>query len=71
MSNTTRTRQRETERQIDLLRMKKMMKQLESAFGKGTSMISLLIPPGNAQLIRANQMLTEEYGTSTNIKSRV
>lgn len=38
--------------------------------GNGTSMISLLIPP-DGKLSAISQMLTEEYGTATNIKSRV
>merc|ERR1719359_409385 len=33
-------------------------------------MISLVIPPKD-QIARVNKMLTEEYGTASNIKSRV
>ena len=33
-------------------------------------MISLIIPPKD-QIPRVNKMLTEEYGTASNIKSRV
>lgn len=36
----------------------------------GTSMISLIIPPKD-QISRVNKMLAEEYGTASNIKSRV
>lgn len=54
-----------------LLRMKNKIKDLEGCEGNGTSMISLFIPPGNAQLLRANKMVTEELGVATNIKSRV
>lgn len=59
----------ESKKQIELIRLKKTIRELESAKGSGTSMISLFIPPG--QLIRATKMLVNEYGVSTNIKSRV
>lgn len=36
----------------------------------GTSMISLIIPPGD-QISRVSKMLADEYGTASNIKSRV
>ncbi|KIM28994.1 hypothetical protein M408DRAFT_126422 [Serendipita vermifera MAFF 305830] len=36
----------------------------------GTSMISLIIPPKD-QISRVSAMLTQEYGTASNIKSRV
>ena len=38
--------------------------------GSGTSMVSLMIPAGS-QLSFTNKMLIEEYGTASNIKSRV
>lgn len=36
----------------------------------GTSMISLIIPPRD-QIARISKMLADEYGTASNIKSRV
>lgn len=36
----------------------------------GTSMISLIIPPKD-QISRVSKMLSDEYGTASNIKSRV
>ena len=36
----------------------------------GTSMISLIVPPKD-QISRVSKMLTDEYGTASNIKSRV
>ena len=36
----------------------------------GTSMISLIIPPKD-QISRVQKLLAEEYGTASNIKSRV
>lgn len=51
-------------------KVKKLIKSLDSARGAGTSMISLIIPPKD-QISRASAMLTQEYGTASNIKSRV
>ena len=49
---------------------KKLLKILNEARGNGTSMISLVIPPGD-QISRINKMLSEEFATASNIKSRV
>ena len=54
----------------EMWKMRKLIKNLESARGNETSMISLIIPP-KEQIARWNQKLTEEYGTASNIKSRV
>jgi peptide chain release factor subunit 1 len=43
---------------------------LIEVFRNGTSMISLIIPPKD-QVSRVNKMLADEYGTASNIKSRV
>ncbi|GAX21072.1 peptide chain release factor subunit 1 [Fistulifera solaris] len=58
------------EQQIEIFKVKKLIKNLEAARGNGTSMISLIIPPGD-QISRVNKMLSDEYGTASNIKSRV
>ncbi|KAL3922077.1 MAG: hypothetical protein SGILL_002399 [Bacillariaceae sp.] len=58
------------EAQIEIFKVKKLIKNLEAARGNGTSMISLIIPPGD-QIPRVNKMLSDEYGTASNIKSRV
>ncbi|CAO3670044.1 unnamed protein product [Rhizopus stolonifer] len=50
--------------------MKKLIKSLQMARGNGTSMISLVIPPKD-QVSRVVKMLADEYGTASNIKSRV
>jgi len=55
---------------IEIFRQKKLLKYLRDAKGNGTSMISLIIPP-KEQLCKTTKMLTDEYGTATNIKSRV
>eukprot|EP00814_Leptocylindrus_danicus_P007661 CAMPEP_0116040520 /NCGR_PEP_ID=MMETSP0321-20121206/24414_1 /TAXON_ID=163516 /ORGANISM="Leptocylindrus danicus var. danicus, Strain B650" /LENGTH=461 /DNA_ID=CAMNT_0003520363 /DNA_START=28 /DNA_END=1413 /DNA_ORIENTATION=- len=62
--------QDETDRQIEIFKVKKLIKNLTQARGNGTSMISLIIPPGD-QISRVNKMLGDEYGTASNIKSRV
>lgn len=63
-------RQGETDKQIEIFKVKKLIKNLQAARGNGTSMISLIIPPGD-QISRVNKMLSDEYGTASNIKSRV
>jgi len=60
----------ETDKQIEMFKVKKLIKNLQEARGNGTSMISLIIPPGD-QISRVNKMLSDEYGTASNIKSRV
>jgi len=54
---------------LSIWRIKKLFKKLSNAKGNGTSMISLIIPPGD-QLSRVQKLLTDEYGTASNIKSR-
>ena len=56
--------------QLEQWKMKKIIKNLETARGNGTSMISLILPP-KSKIADANRLLTEEMGTATNIKSRV
>ncbi|KAI9924355.1 Eukaryotic peptide chain release factor subunit 1 [Aspergillus wentii] len=60
----------EAEKNIEIWKVKKLIKRLEAARGNGTSMISLIIPPKD-QISRAARMLAEEFGTASNIKSRV
>lgn len=60
----------EAEKNIEMWKVKKLIKRLEQARGNGTSMISLIIPPKD-QVSRAAKMLAEEFGTASNIKSRV
>ena len=47
-----------------------LCEHLNCLFRNGTSMISLILPPKDA-VSRVQKMLAEEYGTATNIKSRV
>ncbi|KAI8837758.1 Electron transfer flavoprotein alpha-subunit [Chytriomyces hyalinus] len=55
---------------IEMWKIKKLIKGLEQARGNGTSMISLILPPGT-QISQSAKMLADEYGTASNIKSRV
>ncbi|KAJ9659058.1 translation termination factor eRF1 [Neophaeococcomyces mojaviensis] len=64
------SQQNEAEKNIEIWKVKKLIKRLESARGNGTSMISLIIPPKD-QISRQAKMLAEEFGTASNIKSRV
>ena len=58
------------DRNVQMWKIKKLIKSLEAARGNGTSMISLIIPPKD-QVSRVSKMLADEYGTASNIKSRV
>ena len=60
----------DAEKNIEMWKVKKLIKQLEAARGNGTSMISLIIPPKD-QVSRIAKLLAEEFGTASNIKSRV
>lgn len=58
------------DRNVEMWKIKKLIKSLEAARGNGTSMISLIIPPKD-QISRVGKMLSDELGTASNIKSRV
>lgn len=58
------------DRNVQMWKVKKLIKSLEAARGNGTSMISLIIPPKD-QISRVSKMLADEFGTASNIKSRV
>ncbi|CAD5116441.1 DgyrCDS5328 [Dimorphilus gyrociliatus] len=58
------------DRNVEIWKIKKLIKSLEAARGNGTSMISLIIPPKD-QIPRIAKMLADEFGTASNIKSRV
>jgi len=58
------------EKAIDVWRIKRLIKGLKEARGNGTSMISLIMPP-KSQIAQIAKMLADEYGTASNIKSRV
>lgn len=54
----------------ETFRIRKLVQNLEKMQGDVTSMISLILPPKDS-ISRAQAMLTSEYGTASNIKSRV
>ncbi|ELP90165.1 eukaryotic peptide chain release factor subunit, putative [Entamoeba invadens IP1] len=56
--------------QIKVFQTKRLVKNLEAARGDGTSMITVIMKP-EEQISKMMQKLVEEYGTATNIKSRV
>lgn len=58
------------DRNVEMWKIKRLIKSLEAARGNGTSMISLIIPPKD-QISRVAKMLADELGTASNIKSRV
>mmetsp|Transcript_9199 Transcript_9199/g.14542 ORF Transcript_9199/g.14542 Transcript_9199/m.14542 type:complete len:394 (+) Transcript_9199:87-1268(+) len=60
----------DNDKDLEIWKIKSLIKKLENIKGSGTSMISLVIPPGD-QISRIQKMLIEEYGTASNIKSRV
>lgn len=60
----------DTDKNIEIWKIKRLIKALESARGAGTSMISLIMPPKD-QVARVSKMLGDEFGTASNIKSRV
>jgi len=55
---------------LEQWKMKRLIKQLDASTGNGTSMISLILKPGDS-IDRINSMLVAEEGTASCIKSRV
>lgn len=70
MTSKQETSMNDDDQNIKMWQTKKLIKHLESLRGSGTSMISIIIQP-DEQLPRICKMLTEEYGTASNIKNRV
>jgi len=60
----------DTESAIHQWKIKRLIKTLDAARGNGTSMITLIIPPGD-DINRYSQMLVNEASTASRIKSRV
>ncbi|XP_064394950.1 eukaryotic peptide chain release factor subunit 1 [Halichondria panicea] len=69
-SSAAGTLEDSADRNVQMWKIKKLIKSLEAARGNGTSMISLIIPPKD-QISRVAKMLADEFGTASNIKSRV
>ena len=53
---------------LELFRLKKTLNTLASKEGRGTELVSLYVPPGR-QVSDVMNMLRQEYGTASNIKS--
>ncbi|OVA01310.1 Peptide chain release factor eRF1/aRF1 [Macleaya cordata] len=68
--SVTMSNGQETDKDIEIWKVKKLIKSLEAARGNGTSMISLIMPPRD-QIARVTKMLCDEFGTASNIKRRV
>jgi len=55
---------------LELFRLRKTLDALSRKEGRGTELISLFVPPGR-QVSEVMNMLRQEYGTASNIKSNV
>lgn len=53
---------------LELFRLKKTLNTLASKEGRGTELVSLYVSPGK-QISEVTNMLRDEYGTASNIKS--
>jgi len=53
---------------LELFRLRKTLNTLASKEGRGTELVSLYVPPGR-QISDVMNMLRQEYGTASNIKS--
>ena len=53
---------------LERFRLKRVLDTLGSKEGRGTELVSLYVPPGR-QISEVTQMLKEEWGTASNIKS--
>merc|ERR1712094_33989 len=59
----------ELQKEIEIWKIKKLIKNLAQARGNGTSMVSLIMPQGE-DLGKINHILVQEFGTASNIKSK-
>jgi peptide chain release factor subunit 1 len=55
---------------VEMWRLRELVEYLEGARGDGTSMVSLVLPPGE-KLALTIRRLSEEQGTASNTKNRV
>jgi len=53
---------------LERFRLKRVLDTLTSKEGRGTELVSLYVPPGR-QISEVSQMLKDEWGTASNIKS--
>uniref|UniRef100_A0A2K5R9S0 Eukaryotic peptide chain release factor subunit 1 n=1 Tax=Cebus imitator TaxID=2715852 RepID=A0A2K5R9S0_CEBIM len=55
---------------VEIWKIKTLIKSVEAACSNGTSMMSLIIPPKD-QISRVAKMLADEFGTASNIQSGI
>jgi peptide chain release factor subunit 1 len=60
----------DTVKNIEMWKIKNLIKDLEDARGNGMSMISLIMSLRD-QIARVSKMLVNEFGTASSIKNRV
>lgn len=60
----------ELDKNVEMWKIRSLIRKLEAARGNGTSMISLIMAP-REQISRMSKLLSDEHGTASNIKSRV
>jgi peptide chain release factor subunit 1 len=70
MASASSTSSEEELELVEHWKLKRIIQQLDKAEGNGTSMVSLIIRGGD-KLSDASSLLTNEFGTAVNIKSRV
>ncbi len=58
-------------RALHVWRVRRLLRGLDGARGSGTSLVTILIPPGGDRLAKTNRMLNDEVGAASCIKSRV
>lgn len=58
------------DKNVEMWKIRRLIKSLEAARGNGTSMISLIMAP-REQISKMSKLLGDEHGTASNIKSRV
>ncbi|KAI9329160.1 hypothetical protein BDR26DRAFT_900359 [Obelidium mucronatum] len=60
----------ESEKIIEIWKMKRIIQNLDLATGSGTSLVSLMIPRGD-HIAQTSHLLAAELGAASNIKSRI
>lgn len=58
------------DKNVEMWKIRRLIRSLEAARGNGTSMISLIMAP-REQISKMSKLLSDEHGTASNIKSRV
>jgi len=56
--------------EVEKLRLKRVLNDIENVEGSGTSTLSIIIPAGGS-ISKVSTKLNSEYGAADNIKSRL